>query len=262
MEYLIVCSAALMVAALTFFSGFGLGTLLMPVFALFFDVPIAVAATALVHLANNLFKVYLVGRNADFRVVFIFAIPAALAAVLGALLLESLSGFEPLFVYHLGGRECNITVIKLVIALLIGIFSLFELIPRLMNLSFKRRYIPIGGLLSGFFGGLSGHQGALRTAFLLRTGLNKKAFIGTMVVSAVVVDISRLTIYGITFFSRHFTLAAGDGITGLIIAGCLAAFVGSFFGKNLVEKVTMTTVQVIVGAMLFAMAIALGAGIV
>ena len=37
----------------------------MPAFALFFPVPIAIAATALIHLANNLFKVYLVGRDAD-----------------------------------------------------------------------------------------------------------------------------------------------------------------------------------------------------
>ena len=29
-------------------------------------------------------------------------------------------------------------------------------------LEFDRRYLPLGGLLSGFFGGLSGHQGALR----------------------------------------------------------------------------------------------------
>jgi len=37
-------------------SGFGLGTLLLPVFALFFPLPVAIAATALVHLANNFFK--------------------------------------------------------------------------------------------------------------------------------------------------------------------------------------------------------------
>ena len=35
MELLIVCTAALVASGLTLFSGFGLGTLLMPVFALF-----------------------------------------------------------------------------------------------------------------------------------------------------------------------------------------------------------------------------------
>jgi hypothetical protein len=56
-------------ALLTLFSGFGLGTLLLPVFALFLPVEIAVAATAVVHLANNLFKLALVGRHADRSVV-------------------------------------------------------------------------------------------------------------------------------------------------------------------------------------------------
>jgi hypothetical protein len=37
-------------SALTLFSGFGLGTLLMPVVALFFPLDLAIAMTAMVHL--------------------------------------------------------------------------------------------------------------------------------------------------------------------------------------------------------------------
>ena len=80
MEYLIVCLAALFASGLTLFSGFGLGTILTPVFALFFPVTTAVAMTAIVHLANNLFKIGLVGRDADWPVVLRFGLPAALAA--------------------------------------------------------------------------------------------------------------------------------------------------------------------------------------
>ena len=65
MEYLIVSLAAILVATLTLFSGFGLGTLLMPVFALFFPLETAVAATALVHLANGLFKLALGWISSD-----------------------------------------------------------------------------------------------------------------------------------------------------------------------------------------------------
>jgi uncharacterized protein len=42
-ELLIVCIAALLASALTLFSGFGLGTLLMPVVALFFLLDLAIA---------------------------------------------------------------------------------------------------------------------------------------------------------------------------------------------------------------------------
>ena len=84
MSYIIICTVAFFVSGLTLFSGFGLGTLLMPVFAVFFPVEVAVAATAIVHLANNVFKVALVGRKADYGVVLKFAFPAAVAAMLGA----------------------------------------------------------------------------------------------------------------------------------------------------------------------------------
>jgi len=57
----------------------------------FFPVEVAVGATAMVHLANNLLKDALFGRQADLQIVAKFALPAALAAMLGALLLNRLS---------------------------------------------------------------------------------------------------------------------------------------------------------------------------
>ncbi len=261
MSYIIICTVALFVSALTLFSGFGLGTLLMPAFALFFPIEVAVAATAIVHLANNIFKVALVGKKADFGVVLKFALPAAVAAMLGALLLNTMATVQPIAQYVLAGRICSITAVKLVIAFLIMVFALLEIIPGFEKLSFNPRYIPVGGTLSGFFGGLSGHQGALRTAFLIRVGLPKEVFIGTMVVSAVVVDVSRLIVYGSTFFSRDFSILAEKGGIGLVVAGSLAAFLGAFIGSRLLKKITLRAIQVTVGIMLFLLSIALGAGL-
>jgi uncharacterized membrane protein YfcA len=48
-QYIVLCLAALAASGLTLFSGFGLGTLLMPVFAIYFPIEIAVAMTAVVH---------------------------------------------------------------------------------------------------------------------------------------------------------------------------------------------------------------------
>ena len=79
--------AAFLAAGLTMYSGFGLGTLMLPVFALFLPVEMAVVATALVHGANNVFKVSLLGRHADREVVLRFGLTAIAAAILGALML-------------------------------------------------------------------------------------------------------------------------------------------------------------------------------
>ncbi|MEW6533896.1 MAG: TSUP family transporter [Thermodesulfobacteriota bacterium] len=261
MEYVVICSVAIVVSALTLFSGFGLGTLLMPAFAVFFPIGFAVAATAVVHLANNLFKVFLVGKHADIKVVIRFALPAALSAALGAYLLGYISDMAPIAQYTVGSRACEVTMVKLMIAVLIGFFALWDLLPRFQQIAFDARYIALGGALSGFFGGLSGLQGALRSAFLIRCGLGKEAFVATGVVSTVVVDISRLVIYGATFAAKDPAFAAGQGATGLIVAGMMAAFLGSFIGVRLLRKTTMKEVQGIVGAMLFILAIGLAAGL-
>jgi uncharacterized protein len=262
MSYAIICLTALVVSGLTLFSGFGLGTLLMPAFALFFPVEIAVGATALVHLANNVFKVVLVGRKADRRVVLRFALPAAVAAVAGALLLTYFADLPPFAEYSLAGRRFAVTPVKLMMAVLIMGFGMAELSPRVDKLAFDARFIPLGGLLSGFFGGLSGHQGALRSAFLLRSGLSKEVFVGTGVVSAVIVDLSRLLVYGVTVFSGHITALEHEGIWGLVLAGTFAAFTGAFIGTRLLKKVTLRGIQVAVGIMLIMLAATLGAGLI
>ena len=148
MSYAVVSIVALVVSALTLFSGFGLGTLLMPAFALFFPVPVAVAATAVVHLANNLFKVALVGRHADPAMVVRFAVPAAAGAMLGAWLLTRFAGIPPLVTYELGGERHEVTLVKLTVAVLMIVFSLFELVPRLERVRFDRCWLVAGGLLS------------------------------------------------------------------------------------------------------------------
>jgi uncharacterized membrane protein YfcA len=70
----VVALVALAAAVVTFFSGFGLGTILMPALAFFVPPEIAIGATALVHLANNIFKLGLVGRFADRRVLIRFGL--------------------------------------------------------------------------------------------------------------------------------------------------------------------------------------------
>ena len=260
MEYIVVCLVALIVSGLTLFSGFGLGTVLMPVFALFFPVPVAIAATAVVHLANNLFKVFLVGRKADWTVVLWFAAPAAGAAMLGAAVLNLFAHFPPLLIYPLGGQQHEVSAIKLIIGLVIIGFASFELSPRLSSLGFDRKYLPLGGALSGFFGGLSGNQGALRSAFLIKAGLDKEAFIGSGIVSAVIVDLTRLLVYGISFYTARFDLI-GSEVTGLVAAACVAAFLGASIGARLLKKITLRTIQVIVGAMLVIVGLGMTTGL-
>ena len=164
MEYLIICFVSFVGSGLTLFSGFGLGTLLTPVFALFFPIELAISMTAVVHFLNNIFKLSLLGKHANKSVILKFGIPSLLAAFLGAYLLSKLSGLPPLFQYHINEKGFEISPVKLVIAILLIFFMLIEIFPSLLKFEFKKEHLVAGGLLSGFFGGLSGNQGALRSA--------------------------------------------------------------------------------------------------
>ena len=257
MEFFVICISAVVASFLTLFSGFGLGTLLMPVFALFFPVNVAIALTAIVHLFNNLFKLALLGKYANRTAVFRFGLPAIGAAFIGAWTLLYLSELRHLVTYQIAGHSFQITPVKLIVSILMVFFALLELIPRFEKISFEKKYLPLGGVMSGFFGGLSGHQGALRSAFLIKAGLSKEGFIGTGVVIACIVDITRISIYS----SQLLFIGISDNSI-LLLAAVISAFIGAFIGNRLVKKITMRVIQIIVSVMLFGIALGLGAGLI
>lgn len=257
MELFWICLASIITSLLTFFSGFGLGTILTPVFAVFFPIEVAIALTGVVHFLNNIFKLILVGTHADRKVVTRFGLPAFFSALLGALVLVQLTSLPSLVTYSIGDNEFSITVVKAIVALLLIFFGLMEVIPALKRIEFGGNHLWIGGILSGFFGGLSGNQGALRSAFLIRSGLSKEAFIATGVVIACIIDFSRLGVY----FTGFSASGLRENLT-LVIAATLSAFVGAFAGSRLLKKVTLQYVQMIVTVMLIMLAVALGLGLI
>lgn len=257
MEIFLICIVAFLAAILTFFSGFGLGTILTPVFMLFFPVELAIALTGVVHFFNNLYKIILVGKNADKKVLIRFGITAVIFAFVGAWLLLKIPDVKPLFSYELFGKEWIVYPVKFLISIILIIFATLDLIPHFQKLQFSKDKLPIGGALSGFFGGLSGNQGALRSAFLIKAGLSKEAFIGTAVVVSTFVDFTRLGIYATRFTSAGLI----DNIS-LVLSATLAAISGAYIGNKLLRKVTLKFLQVTVAIMLILISVALGAGVI
>lgn len=257
MDILIISLITFVTAILTFFSGFGLGTILAPVFALFFPIDIAIALTGVVHFTNNVFKITLVGRNADFKVLARFGIPAIIAAFGGAWLLMKIADLPGIYEYSRWGNLYVISPVKLIIGLLLIGFSVIEVLPSAQAIQFGRDKLILGGVLSGFFGGLTGIQGALRTAFLMKSELSKEAFVATGVVIASLVDFTRLTVYASRFTSAHMQ----ENIL-LLVSATLAAIAGAILGKKLLKKVTMRNIQLLVSVFLVLISIALMMGLI
>ncbi|HMQ47286.1 MAG TPA: sulfite exporter TauE/SafE family protein [Saprospiraceae bacterium] len=257
MDYFIISLAAFVAAMLTFFSGFGLGTILTPVFAIFFPIDLAIALTGVVHFFNGLFKLVLVGKHAEKAILLRFGIPAVVAAFVGAWLLLQIAAVPILYRYEWLGRTFEVSPVKLIIAVLLIGFAIMELLPFFERFQIDKKHLPLGGVLSGFFGGLSGHQGALRSAFLLRAGMSKEAFIGTATLIAVFIDFTRLGVYATRFgeMSLHQQMP-------LILSATLAAITGAYLGNRLLKKITLKFIQRLVAVLLILLSLALGLGLI
>ncbi|MFN9319154.1 MAG: TSUP family transporter [Chitinophagales bacterium] len=257
MEIAIISVTVFLVAILTFFSGFGLGTILSPVFMIFFPVHLAIGLTGIVHFFNNLFKLLLVGRQADKQVIIRFGVPAVIAAFLGSWLLLHMTDLRPVYSYHMFGQTFDVFPVKFIISILLIIFATMDFVPYFSKLQFGSDKLPIGGALSGFFGGLSGNQGAFRSMFLIKAGLSKEAFVATAVTVSAFVDLTRLSVY-----ATRFTKAGLSENLTLVICATLSAIVGSYIGNKFLKKVTLKFIQVTVAVMLIMISLALGAGLI
>jgi len=224
---------------------------------LFFPVDVAIAWTAIVHFVNNIFKVILVGVHADGEVMLKFGIPAILFAFGGAWVMLMIPDQYNIYSYTWDGHIYEVSVLKFIIALLLLGFALIEFVPRFRKISFSEKLMPLGGALSGFFGGLSGNQGALRTAFLIKSDLSKEAFIGTTVLISTLVDLSRLGVYS----SRFADIVVSEGI-GIVWYASGAAAAGALLGSRLLKKVTMPLIQTLVAVALILLSVAMMAGLV
>jgi uncharacterized membrane protein YfcA len=215
----------------------------MPVLAVFFSIPEAILLTAIVHLLNNIFKLALVAKNINRNILLSFGLSAMLGSWIGSQILAHWAPNQILLQYSFGGISAEITTLKIGIALLMIFFTLFDIVPALKN-------------ISGFFGGLTGHQGALRSAFLVRFSLAKEVFIATGTAIACCIDFIRVPVYLLNselLFSEEQIILLG--IT------TLAAFSGAFWGSKLLQKTTMKGVKNAVTILLFSIALLLGAGI-
>jgi uncharacterized membrane protein YfcA len=240
-------------AALTLVSGFGLGTLLLPVMAIFFPVDVAILLTAWVHLANNLIKFGFYYKYISWPIILRFAPTAIIGAWMGSTLLGQMNDWNaPIGVAFLSIKT---TAFKMALGFLLGLFAIIEWLPQSKRISFSTKWLPLGGWISGFFGGLSGHQGALRSAFLIRAELTKELLIGTGIVIATCIDITRISQY-IGQHNNHVLMSNASLFLGAVVS----AFLGVYLTQQWIQKVTIQWLQKSIALLLIMFSICLMLG--
>ncbi|HEU5185382.1 MAG TPA: sulfite exporter TauE/SafE family protein [Gemmatimonadaceae bacterium] len=158
--------------------GFGIGSLLTPLLAWRVGMPTAIAAVAIPHALATGFRFWRLRRAVAWDVVRTFGVLSAVGGLGGALLYT-----------RLGGRSLALALATLLI--LTGLSGLTRLSMRWH----PHRLAGFLGLVSGFFGGLAGNQGGLRSAALLAFRLPPARFVATATATALLVDAARTPVY-------------------------------------------------------------------
>lgn len=211
---LLSLGATFLAAALTVPAGFGLATMITPVVFLWLEPHEAVAVVAIVHGSHNAWKLKVLRESVDYSAVRRFGWAMVVGALLGAAL-NTVVESEPLL---------------LVVGIALIILPLLSVTERWTNFRLPEAEDRIGGFGSGFFGGLTGHQGALRAMFLQKRLPDKAEYAATAAVLALVVDLTRIPVY--VALGGWQILDAGALIVGLVFA----AILGVQLGKRWLKK--------------------------
>jgi uncharacterized membrane protein YfcA len=235
----LVLLAAIAAGGTAALAGFGVGSILTPVFTLETDTKSAVAAVSIPHFCATAYRLWLMRAGVNRHVLIRFGVPSAIGGILGAALHTTLAT----------------DALTLVFAALL----IFAGTSGLTGLSGRFRLTgpaaTVGGALSGLLGGLVGNQGGIRSAALLEFTLPKREFVATATAIALIIDTARMPFYFATEAG-----AIGD-VWELVAIATVGALIGTAVGawglRRLPETVFQRAVSVLILTLGVTMAVSL-----
>jgi uncharacterized membrane protein YfcA len=212
---LVLFGAAVAGGIVASIAGFGIGSLITPVFALQLDARLAVAAVSIPHLIGTAFRFWLLATRTDRRVLVTFGLTSAAGGLTGALLQQRAPAPALLVIF--------------------GSLLLFTACAELSGLARRMRFSGplawIAGALSGLLGGLVGNQGGIRSAALLGVHVPKQVFVSTATAVALMVDCARVPIY---LWQSAEPLR---GLTASIAVAAIGVVAGTLIGYRLLSRI-------------------------
>lgn len=188
----------------------------MPVMAVFFDVKVAIFLAAIVHFFNNVSRLALYRSEINWTIIRRFGAVSIIGAFVGS--------YAQIFL--------DSAWLKVGVGLFLTVYAILALIPNTVKVELPSSVDFIGGFLSGLIGGLIGNQGAIRSLYLLKYGLEKKELIVSSALIAVIIDSTRIPIYAYT----NFTYLVDNILLLTLIV--LSAILGTVIGSRILPKVS------------------------
>lgn len=201
-------------------SGFGSSTYFVPL-ALFFEkFTFVLTLTAFLHSFSNIFKVILFRRSFDRGLFLRLAVPSVGFCAVGALLVPT----------------SNLNTVKLILGILLMLFSLIKFLGIFRNHRISSGQVVILGSVSGLLTGLLGTGGALRGLALTALNIEKESFVFLSSGIDLGGDLLRLLLYlrqGYMEWQQWYYIP-------LLL---VAASAGTHLGKKILEKIPQKAFQ-------------------
>jgi uncharacterized membrane protein YfcA len=215
MMHLAAFIVALAAGAIAAMSGFGIGSLLTPLLAVHYGTKLAVAMVSVPHLVGTAARFAGLRKQVDRRVFLNFGILSAAGGLAGALL---------------NARAAS-PALAMVFGCLLVFAGLSGLTGFVDRMRFGRVTAWIAGGLSGFFGGLVGNQGGIRSAALLGFDIRKEALVATATAIGLMVDGARMPVY-LAMESKGIFAA-----WPVVLAAIAGVLLGTFWGVKLLRRI-------------------------
>jgi uncharacterized membrane protein YfcA len=233
MEIIYIALLTILASGIGTITGFGTSTILIPLLLLYLPLPETLLVVGVIHFSGDIWKMILFRKGFDWKLVLTFGITGILASYLGAQIIFSTSAE---------------TLLRILGAFMLT-YTIFLVFKPDFKVPKKNITAISGGGLSGFFAGIFGVGGAIRTLFLSAFDLPKAVFVATTGAIAFLIDFTRITTY----------LANGVRLDDLYFWGFLAfipaSFTGTALAKKVVYKIPQKWFRMVVAVFLFVMGI-------
>jgi hypothetical protein len=210
----VVIVTALAASILAAVAGFGGAVIMLPVLVWAVGIQDAIPILTIAQLIGNLSRVVFNRRALKWPVIWRFSLGAVPAAVIGGIIFA--------------------TAPATALVRLLGVFLVIMVAYRHTRWGKNARltlrgFIPLGAV-SGILSAVLGTVGPFAAPFFLSFGLIKGAYIGTEAMTAVVMHVTKLGVYGSYALIGLRSLLIGIAIGAVMI-------LGTFLGKRLLNKV-------------------------
>ena len=207
--------------------------MLTPAVAALTGTKVAVAAVSIPHFIGTSIRFVRFRHEVDWRIVRSFGFTSAAGGLTGALL----------------NTWATSRALELVFGSLLIVAGASQVTGYAKRFHLRGTLAWVAGTLSGFFGGLVGNQGGIRTAAMLGFKVEKRQFVATTTAVALLIDLARVPIYAAT------EAAALSRLWQTIAVATIGVVIGTLFGERLLARVPEQRFRAVVGVLLLLLGI-------